>query len=66
MKRLATKVILAVLAGVFGVGTAAAQSGGDTSKFDQILGELVGLSVEYLPAEVNQALLDLLMSLGLV
>jgi len=66
MKRIAMKAILAVLAGVFGVGTAAAQESGGSSKFDQILAEIIGLASEYLPAEVNQALLEVLMSLGIV
>lgn len=66
MKRIAMKAILAVLAGVFGVGTAAAETGGDTSAFDQILAEIIAKVGANLPPEANRVLLDLLSSIGLI
>lgn len=66
MKRIAMKAILAVLAGVFGVGTAAAQSDGGTSPFDQLLAEIIAKVGANLPPEANRVLLDLLSSIGLI
>ena len=66
MKRTAMKAVLAILAGVFGVGTAAAEGSGGSSFFDQLLSEVLAKVSQNLPPEVNQALLEFLGSTGIL
>ncbi|WP_299266741.1 hypothetical protein [Halorientalis sp.] len=65
MKRTAMKAILAVLAGVFGVGTAAAQTGGDGGLQATIRELLVGF-VQKLPPELQSVISDFLLNSGLL
>ncbi|WP_424018763.1 hypothetical protein ACOZ4N_04615 [Halorientalis pallida] len=61
MKRIAMKAVLAILAGVFGVGTAAAQSSGGSGGLSNILQKLLSA----LPPEITSQLFELARSLGL-
>jgi hypothetical protein len=59
------KAILAVLAGVFGVGTAAAETGGDSSFQDTLRELLVGF-VQKLPPELQSQISEFLLNSGLL
>ncbi|RXK46707.1 hypothetical protein [Halorientalis pallida] len=65
MKRTAMKAILAVLAGVFGVGTAAAETGGSGGFSSAIREFLIGI-VQKLPPELQQQISELLLNSGLL
>jgi hypothetical protein len=65
MREIATKAILAVLAGVFGVGTAATQGDGG-SGFTDTLREIAVSFVQQRPPELQQQISEFLLNSGLL